>query len=300
LHRSVTQQFYRAAAAGLRLAAAQRLVDASIQSRDITKRRFSTAAASYEDVLGAEIDVARAEAGLARTRADILREQLALGELAGTSEPIVPLSDSLASIPLDSAFDSAVLVALALRVNPLMSAARLRVRVADRAIAAAQASYWPRLSLNLGYSRSYDTSNYDAFFQFNPPNQGFVFGLNADIPLFDRFVTNSSVEIARATSADAGLDERILELSIARTVRTDVIDLVNAARDVGVGQLTVRLARERLQLTQARYQAGAVSFPELQLVASQASDAEQALIDGLVTLALAREELTHAVGAPLP
>ena len=87
---------------------------------------------------------------------------------------------------------------------------------------------------------------------------------------------------------------------LTRPGELNVIDLVNAARDVGVGQLTVGLARERLQLTQARYEAGAVSFPELQLVASQASDAEQALIDGLVTLALAREELTHAVGAPLP
>ncbi|MHB1222619.1 MAG: TolC family protein [Gemmatimonadaceae bacterium] len=301
LRAEVSAQYYRARNATTRIALEERLVEAAREQFAATERRFGIAAASREDVLGAEADLATAQARLENARGDaskailLLRQQLGLED----TTPIV-LTDSIRRPPAGATLDADALVARAAAAHPVLSAARARADAAARSASAARGAHWPSVSASAGYSRSDRANDYASFFDFNPAgSQGFNFGLRASLPIFDGFRTAAAEANADAQAADARESVRAERLRLEQEVRSAVIDVDNARRGLALAERAAALSRERAELARERYRAGATDFVQYQLVLRSAAEAERGELDAGLELAVAWVQLERTVGGPV-
>lgn len=300
LRAEVSAQYYRARNAATRIALEERLVEAAREQFAATERRFGIAAASREDVLGAEADLATAQARLENARGDASKAVLVLRQQMGIEDAIpIVLVDSVRRPPVGVALDADALVARALAAHPQLAAARARSDASARAASAARGAHWPTVNASASYRRSDQASDYASFLDFNPAGQqGFNFGLNASLPIFDRFRTGTSEATADAQAADAREGVRAERLRLEQEVRSAVIDVDNARRSLALAERAAALSRERADLARERYRAGATDFVQYQLVLRNAAEAERGELDASVQLAIAWVQLEQRVGGP--
>ena len=305
LHAEVASQYYRVQAAQARLALEERLVAAAREQLDATQRRFRIAAANREDVLGAEADLARSEAQLETARGDVRKAMLALRERLGVETATeFALSDSIPRPASDSAaLDADSLVRTAFGRHPSLLAAEARSDAAGATARAARGARWPSVSATASFTRSDRASDFGAFGDVDPRGtQGYGFGLSTTLPFFDRFQTGSAIAQADASAEDARQQRRAERLRVEQEVRSAVIDVDNARRALRLGERAAALSRERVELAQARYEAGALDFVQYQSVVRSSADAERQEADARLQLALAwvtlQQRLGARVGAP--
>ena len=296
----LSAQYFRARNAQSRIVLEERLVQSAREQLDATERRFRIAAASREDVLGADADVATAQARLETARGDALKAALVLKQLIGLEDAApLELTDSVPRPPADLPLDADLLVAQSLAQHPSLAAAQARADAAHASAAAARGARWPTVSARAGYSRSDRANDYGALFDINPVgSQGFNFGLSASVPVFDRFQTGSNVAAADAQAEDAAETVRQERLRLEQEVRSAVIDVENARRSLALAERAAALSRERVELARERYQAGATDFIQFQQVQRSAAEAERQELDARLQLAVAWAQLQEKVGAP--
>ncbi|HEY0971043.1 MAG TPA: TolC family protein, partial [Gemmatimonadales bacterium] len=99
---------------------------------------------------------------------------------------------------------------------------------------------------------------------------------------------------ARADDARQAL--RAARLRVEAEVRAAVIDVENARRALRLAEQAAAVSRERVELTQERYQAGGVDFVQLQSVLRSAADAERAELQARLDLATGWATLREKVG----
>jgi len=301
LRADVSAQYYRARNATTRIALEERLLEAAHEQLAATERRFSIAAASREDVLGAQADLATTEARLENARGDARKARLLLRQQLGLEDAVdLVLTDSVPRRPVDESLDADALVRRALATHPVLAAARARADAADRSASAARGVRWPSISATGGYSRSDQANDYGRFFDFAPNGaQGFSFGVRASLPVFDRFRTGATVTSADAQAEDAREAVRAERLRTEQEVRSAVIDVESARRGLTLAERAAALSRERVELARERYQAGATDFVQFQLVVRNAAEAERGELDARVQLAIAWVQLEQRVGGRL-
>ena len=301
LHAEVAAQYYRVQAAQARLALEERLVAAAREQLDATQRRFRIAAVNREDVLGAEADLARAEAQLESARGDVRKAMLALRERLGVETATeFALVDSIPRPASDSlALDADSLVRVAFGRHPSLRAAEARSDAADATARAARGARWPSISATASFTRSDRASDFGAFGDVDPRGtQGYGFGLSTTLPFFDRFQTGASIAQADASAEDARQQRRADRLRVEQEVRSAAIDVDNARRALRLGERAAALSRERVELARARYEAGALDFVQYQSVVRSSADAERQEADARLQLALAWVTLQQRLGAP--
>lgn len=298
LRADVASQYYRARNADTRITLEERLLAAAREQLAATERRFSIAAASREDVLGAQADLATTEARLENARGEARKAMLVLRQVMGLegAEPIV-LTDSVPRPTGDERLDADALVARAVASHPSLTAARARADAAERAAKADRGARWPSISASAGYSRSDQANDYGRFFDLAPNGaQGYSFGLRASVPIFDRFRTGSSITLADAQAEDAREMVRAERLRVEQEVRSAVIDVESARRGLDLAERAAAVSRERVELARQRYEAGATDFVQYQLVVRNAAEAERGELDARVRLAVAWVQLEQKVG----
>jgi outer membrane protein len=295
-----TRRFYDAVRTRQVIALEERLLASAREQRDNMTRRFRTASAKQEDLLGAEADVATQELQLARAEGDAqkallsVREQLALvepiafdvaGELPAAWDPLALDADSLVVVALRSHPDIA-------RLDAAASAAHLRA-------GATRGGYWPTVRLGASFSRSVNLRSYEALFDFNPQNRSLGFSMTLDWPLFQGFQTRAQVSQAVADALNAEEALRAARLGRDREVRAALIDLQNAYRGVALAERASVLSAERLRLSRERYAIGGITFAELQILIDRAAQEERQVINARYQFAAAVATLTERVGRPV-
>ncbi len=300
LHAQVTAQYYRAQAAGATVALEERLLANAREQLEATERRFRIAAARREDVLGSEADLATAEVRLERARGEARKAVLELGRIIGLEGGAeLALVDDIPRPALDDTLDADALVRSALEAHPVIRAEEARAVAADRSADAARGARWPAVSASAGYSRSDRSTGFGSFFDVDPAGtRGFSFGLSTRLPIFDRFQNTAQVAQADAQADDARQAVRAARLRVEQEVRAAVIDVENARRALRLAEQAAAVSRERVELTQERYQAGGVDFVQLQSVLRSAADAERAELQARLDLATGWVTLREKVGTP--
>lgn len=275
----------------------ERLLASSEARLEDTRERLRLVAASPEDVLGAEVEVASTEQDLQSARGEARKARLRLLEVIGVAadsdvDPTTPLPDVFdpTSLPPDS------MVARALRSSPAITGAEASLEVAERNANASRGSRWPSISAGVSYGRSIGLSNYGALTEFNPRNSSTRFNFSASLPLFDRFQRNVSVAQADAGESDARHQLRAARLQLEQQVRSALIDLENAYSGVTLAERSAELANERLELAQEKFRLGSTTFVELQSVIDQAAQAEQRALAARFTFETARVSLERLIG----
>lgn len=247
---------------------------------------------------GVGLDVTRAQAQLAATRAAFLssrnaRDHSHLDLVRALALPIgteIVLTDSLSNrIASDAVADEATLVAQALRSRPDLVAEEERVRAARQGLSAIKAERLPSLGLVaddgvIGKNGAKMLNTY-------------TWGLQVSVPVFDGFRREARVQEQQSVIKEAEIRQHDLELQAHADVRGALIDLGGAREQLAAATERLRLAEQELAQARDRFNAGVAGNADV-VNASLALTSSRMLVNDAETLyQLARVALARATGS---
>lgn len=298
---SVSTAFYEALRRQRLISVEERLLKTARDQLEVTERFLAVARTDQIDILGARVDVARAEQSLALASANSQRAELDLLTAMGVEDGApITLSGEPPAVFNPAQLDPDALVQRAFRINPLVSQLDAQVAAAQHRSAAAKGAWLPSITASGSFNRNVNNNQFQGFFDLNPSdNRTFGFSISASIPLFDGFQRARQVATANETARNAAETRRERRLAIEREVRAAFIDLANRYRSLAIARQSAVLANERLELSRQQYQLGALDFYQLQVVVQQNAQEQRSLVNAEFDYARALVELERAVGEPL-
>ena len=239
-------------------------------------------------VLRDQAETADAEQMLTNAQRDLDNALLGLRSVMGLDlqtpvELTQPLAGAKADLP-----DADSSVATALQSRPDLVAALARLEAARLGISARRSAYRPQVSAALMA---------DAFkMSGEEPGGGYNVGIVASLPLLDGGMRAAEVAEATAMAARLEAEVRSQRLEVERQVRSALLDLQAAQRNMQTAQAAQAAAEEDYRVALVRYQAGkAINLEPIEalntLVRSRTNLA-QATFESL----LSRDALNRATG----
>jgi len=276
----VSRRYYAALQARQRIALEEQLLASARERLEMTEQQLRVARTHPEDVLGAQVDVARQELALEQARGNARKADLDLLQVLGVEDAVAfDLAGELPALFDPLSLDEDALVARALEAAPRLLELEASASAAEHRAASSRWNRWPSVSLNASFSRSIGLDGNEALFDLNPRDRGFRVGLSAQIPLFTRFQVSQQIAQANAQADDARELLREERLRVERDVRAALVDLRNAYRAVELAERSAELARQRVELAQEKFRLGSISFADLQRFIDDAAREERAAMD---------------------
>ena len=262
-----------------------------------TTELLRLAARQPTDVLGAELDVARAEQSLQQAVGQARKARLQLLVTMGVDlETDFTLASDFRPVFDPASLDLAGLVERAELDSPRMAQQLAQVDAARAGLSAARAARYPSLGTNFSWSRSTYVDGYDAIGEFDLPNQRLNVGLGVSLPLFNRLATSAQIGQAREEAESAAESLREAGLQLEQEVRSAVIDLENAYVGVRLAERYAEIARERLSQGQQLYRLGTIGYTDLQRMYDDVATAERQLVSARYSFSTALLVLEEKVG----
>ncbi|MFQ5890430.1 MAG: TolC family protein [Gemmatimonadota bacterium] len=297
--RDVKQAYFEALKQQRLVEVAERQLESRRQDQEITARRYRIAAASRSDLLGAQIDASDAELRLfdARdARAAALRSLQVLLGIDPTEEPASPVLRDVEELPDAGSLDAELLVGRAMRSNP-----GLRARESDRAAAsasvwAARASFLPRFTASLSFSRSEQLGPGDALFNFSPDNTNRNLSITGSWSLFNGFARKRQTAEASQRLRQSEADLTDTRHRLEKDVRDLVAEIRRRSRRLELIERNLELARERLDLARQQYRLGSIPYFNLQQAIDRLTLAEQQLFQERYDYLIRWAELEERLG----
>ena len=247
---------------------------------------------------GVGLDVTRARAQLAATRANLLssrntRDHAHLDLLRSLAFPVgteIRLADSLSeAIGGEPVPDEATLVAQALHNRPDLLAEEQRIQAAKQGLSAIKAERLPSLGLIAD----------DGIIGKNGAKMlnTYTWGLQVSIPIFDGFKREGRVQEQQSVIKEAEIRRRDLEQQAQADVRGALLDLSGAREQLDAATERLRLAEQELAQARDRFNAGVAGNADV-VNASLALTSSRMLVNDAETLyQLARVALARATGS---
>ena len=178
-----------------------------------------------------------------------------------------------------------------------LKAEEARVGAADQNVRVAKSNRWPTLSLNAGYSSSYNSAREDMSFsdQLDLRRGGSV-SLGVQVPLFDRFATSNATRRAEIQADNERLNLENLQQDVALQVRRAHLDFNAAKEQLVVAEAQVRSAQLSLQASQDRYTAGASTLVEVSQAQALQVQAASSLVTAKYNLQFQRTLMDYYTG----
>ena len=260
-----------------------RVADAGAALLDDTVKNFDAslkiAQNRYTVGVAAKIDVVQAEAQLRSTEAQVIdlkatRAQLehAIATLTGkppAAVTIAPVKFNLALPEIPPGLPSRLL-----ERRPDVAAAERRMAQANERIGAAQAAYFPTISLSGsgGFTSSALSTLFDA------SSRTWALGAGLGATLLDFGARGAQVDITRAAYDESVAGYRQAVLDAFQEVEDNLAVVRWLAEETRVQLEAVRLARENVVLTTNQYKAGLVSFVNVALAQSAQLNEERQMV----------------------
>jgi len=248
---------------------------------------------------GVGLDVTRARAQLAATRASLIasrnaRDHARLDLLRSLSLPVetdIVLTDSLSTVAAatEPVPDEAALLAQALRARPDILAEEQRVRAARQGLSAINAERLPTLGLIAD----------DGVIGKNGARllNTYTWGLQVSIPIFDGFRREGRLQEQRSVVKEAEIRQHDVEQQAQADVRGAVLDLAAAREQLDAASERLRLAEQELAQARDRFNAGVAGNADV-VNASLALTSSRTLVnDAETAYQLARVSLARATGS---
>jgi outer membrane protein TolC len=248
---------------------------------------------------GVGLDVTRARAQLAATRASLIasrnaRDHAHLDLLRSLSLPVgteIVLTDSLSTVAAatEPVPDEGALLAQALRSRPDILAEEQRVRAARQGLSAIKAERLPTLGLvaddgAIGKNGARLLNTY-------------TWGLQVSIPMFDGFKREGRLQEQTAVVKEAEIRQHDVEQQAQADVRGAVLDLAAAREQLDAASERLRLAEQEVAQARDRFNAGVSGNADV-VNASLALTASRTLVnDAETAYQLARVSLARATGS---
>ena len=278
------------------------LLDASL---DLQQRTLDIVELRADAGLSADLDVRRAAADLARTRAQRgalelqqtrARNALAvlLGRTPGASLGELESRGDIASDALGLSYDAAIALdapADMLRRRPDLRQAEARLMAATAEIGIEQADLYP--ALRLPGSVALDLSD--------PPGDALTASLSAvlDVPLFDFGRRQDEVTAARARAAEAALGYEQAVLRALEEVETGLAAIDSVEARLADLEVAVEESEAAFDQLNALYREGLASFIDVLDAQRTLIASREALVDSQADLADAVIDLNVSLAAPI-
>ena len=297
----ITQRYYATVLADRAVKLEERQVASRTDNFTEMKDRFAIARATQIDVMVAELAVTTAQNTLERARDDARKRRLELLEAMGVQlEPnirvdtIVPETLNPSILTIDS------LLVTARRLNQVLRQNEITLRQRGIDARFARLSRWrPTLRASAGYDRYFNSPKYDAFLRPDLKNSTFSFALTAGYDFPEWFQSSATVISREAALTDQQLALRGQALRVERQLRSQLIDLQAAARDLALAERDARLRREVVSIADEQLAAGTLPFFQYQTYVDQAAQSERAVLLRRLGVISAQLALEETIGAPL-
>jgi outer membrane protein TolC len=167
-------------------------------------------------------------------------------------------------------------------------AAQAQVRAAERALSAARAERLPSLSFSADYG-AIGTTLSEAHRTFS------VVG-TVRVPIWEGGRTEGHIEQAEAATAQRRAELEDLPSQIEADVRKAYLDLQAATSQVDVAQKNLQIAREALDLTRQRFEAGVSDSVEVVQAQESVATSDLDYINSVFAHNVAKLSLARAIG----
>jgi outer membrane protein len=288
----VAAQYYRLVAQQTLIDVARRGLDRSRKLREASEAKLDVGSVSQLDVFRAQELVAQAEIQLfdSEAAAEDARDQLCY--LTGR-EPGVPF-DVVAAIPrVTASMDVEAAIAIAMEKRVDLQSAIATAADAARSISFARNQLLPQFDVNLALTRRETADTFLDSFSLKGYRFATFFTITMPIDRTPQIVDYQTALINR----DRGQREiEMLRRRIANDVRRAVREADRAARGLAAAEFTVNIARQEVEVAQARYERGLSN--NLDVVTAQVNllNAESRQISALAEQALGQLTLRATVG----
>ncbi|WP_435413992.1 TolC family protein [Polaribacter aestuariivivens] len=179
--------------------------------------------------------------------------------------------------------NSDVVYQTALTIMPEIKRAQLAIQNSEYNIEIAKSFFMPTLSafagMGTGYSHRFNEifSNNDFFSQLND-NLGYNIGASLNIPIFNRFQTKNRVsqsEINKKIFETRLLNEK---LNLQQTIEQAFLDVKTALKTYEAAKISLESQQEAFKNAEERYNYGAMTLFDFDLVRTRLVNAEAAMI----------------------
>lgn len=253
-------------------------------TRDLVKSR-------YDNGQVGQLYLARAESELASTEAEAIGLQKRRGELENAIAVLIglpPANFTLATAPLTQEAPpvAAGLPSALLERRPDVAAAERQMAAASARIGVAKTAFFPAISLT--GSTGYGSSQVDSLFDWD--NRTWGLGPAISLPIFDYGRNSANLERSKAAYEEAVANYRQQVLIAFQEVEDGLNGLQVLDRQRQALQRATVNAKQAWEISEKRYQAGAVSYQEVVDTQRTALQAERALVQ------LRGQQLNSSVG----
>lgn len=254
----------------------------------VARLRFEQGTAAKLDVFRAEVQVEKTRA--AKTEAEAaLRDALSLmARLAGGERVEPSEAPSRFEIALSADLDAAW------KARPEARRAALEKEAAAVSTRIASLGMHPVLDASLASTLLSDSRT------AVPPESDLLLSFRLELPLYDGGQVRSEKESKKILEKSASYEEAALRAKVAMELEQASSRLVKAQALEKSRKKEAELASEELRITRLRYRTGVGSQLELLDAQVREQAARTAYLDALREMAVARAELSYALGLGFP
>ena len=289
----VINKYYNLVRAKMLLLVAEESLDQAKKNLDRSEALLEVGSATRADVLKARVRHSNTRLSLirARTAVEFAREDL-VNVLSMRGEQEMDVDTTMVIRFEEPDMEAEIQQALANR--PDLKSLELSKSAAQASVAAAKSGWWP--SIGAGFNYGWSDREMAEDLNFFKDEYSWSIGASVSLNLFDRFLTNSSVGMAKADlrRTEYGLEKA--KFDAIREVKNLVFIMSEAKERIIVASETVEQATEDLRLAEERYRVGAGTMLETidaQVALTQAkADVIEAKCDYLIAVA----DLARATG----
>ncbi len=287
-----------AAAAYLAVQQANAVLEARLADSSLAADLLNIARQQLQAGVGIALDVTRAQAQLASTRAQLIaarsdrdRTQLDLLRALGLSlDAHVVLSDSLSSMPISDTLPRETdEIDLALRHRPDLRALDEQLTAAQQQVSAIRAERLP--SLDVFGNKGIQGGNYVRMLPV------YSWGIGVTIPVFDGLRREARIEEQQAVTRQLQVQQRDLRQQAAIDVRRAFLDLAAARQQLDAADEQLRLTQQELSESQERFRAGVAGNADVITASLDLNSARTLQVNALTSYQAARVSLARATGS---
>jgi outer membrane protein len=242
-------------------------------------------------VASAKLAIAQAKRAVELAKVDLIQAlQLNPGGAYNFVTPVITTADTTKTYNLDD------LLTRAYANRSDLDAQKARVDAAAQDVKSAAAGKLPTISVTGGYSSAFSSASDIGFTDQLNQRRGGSIGLGVSIPLFDRgsaSVAEQRAELA-AQNTQLALDGE--RQTIALEVRRAYLDQLSAKEQLAAADAQLAAARQAVDMTEKRYQAGAATLVEVTQARAQQVQAASAVSTARYNLVLQQTVMSYYTG----
>ncbi len=288
----VTQQFFDALAAQQLVRVREAGVRRAEEQLSLSEAKLRVGSATRSDSLRSLVNLGNARLQLVSAESDVARTQAGLARLIGTEGRVAAVDDS-AFYQTTTRLDTATIRQEALAMSPRVQAAEANSVAAAASVKAARAGYFPTLALS--GSANWSGSSLDSYSLEG--NRQLQLGLSW--PLFNRFQREQSVQTRISSLNAAEATARDARREIEASLTTQYAALEAARVRIEITATSVEAATEDLRVVNERYRVGAATILDVLNSQEALAQAEVDAVTARFDFLKARAQIEALIGRHL-